>query len=81
MTSLHTHTPDGLIHVESPEKRDFTLGDFFAVWEKPFSSDAVLDYVADETHSIRVTVNGEAIDTFEDTVLGDGDEIVVEYGS
>jgi len=35
MTALHTHTPDGLIHVESPEKRDFTLADFFAVWNQP----------------------------------------------
>ena len=29
---VHTHTSDGILHVESPEVRDFTLGDFFAVW-------------------------------------------------
>ena len=34
---LHTHTPDGVIHVESPQARTFTLGDFFAVWGQPVS--------------------------------------------
>jgi hypothetical protein len=34
---LHTHTPDGIIHVESPIMREYTLGDFFAVWGEPLS--------------------------------------------
>jgi hypothetical protein len=34
---VHTHTPDGLIHVESPIYRDFYLGDFFDVWGQPLS--------------------------------------------
>jgi hypothetical protein len=29
---LHTHAPDGIIHIESPEHRTFTLGNFFDVW-------------------------------------------------
>ena len=29
---LHTHTEDGIIHIESPVQRTFTLGDFFAIW-------------------------------------------------
>ena len=32
---LHTHTPDGIIHVESPTLRTYTLGEFFAVWGEP----------------------------------------------
>ena len=32
---LHTHTGDGIIHVESPAIREFTLGEFFAVWGQP----------------------------------------------
>ena len=32
---LHTHAPDGIIHVESPVKRVFTLGDFFDEWGQP----------------------------------------------
>ena len=32
---LHTHTPDGIIHIEAPLDRSFTLGDFFKVWGQP----------------------------------------------
>ena len=32
---LHTHTPDGIIHIEAPKDRSFTLGDFFSVWGEP----------------------------------------------
>lgn len=34
---LHTHTADGIIHVESPSRAIFTLGDFFGVWRQPLS--------------------------------------------
>jgi hypothetical protein len=29
---LHTHAADGIIHIESPAQRVYTLGDFFDVW-------------------------------------------------
>ena len=38
---LHTHTDDGVIHIESPVRRRFTLGDFFAIWQVPLSQDQV----------------------------------------
>ncbi len=79
MTALHTHTPDGVIHVESPEKRDYTLADFFAVWNQPFNKDEILSYKADTAHRIRITVNGSEIDTFENTVLKDGEHIIISY--
>ena len=34
---LHTHTSDGIIHVESPTKRVYTLGNFFDEWRQPLS--------------------------------------------
>lgn len=79
MHPLHTHDDTGRLHVESPVERDFTLGDFFAVWEKPFTKDQILDYRVDTAHTIRMTVNGQAVDTFEDTVLHDLDQIVIRY--
>ena len=36
---LHTHAPDGVIHIESPLQRGFTLGDFFDEWGLPLSTD------------------------------------------
>jgi hypothetical protein len=35
---LHTHTPDGIIHVESPNFRTFTLGNFFDIWGQPLTN-------------------------------------------
>ena len=38
---IHTHTEDGIIHIEAPVRRPFTLGDFFAVWQQPLSATQV----------------------------------------
>ncbi|GAC1300237.1 MAG: hypothetical protein NVSMB19_06440 [Vulcanimicrobiaceae bacterium] len=38
---LHTHTPDGLIHIEAPRFRTFTLGEFFDIWGQPLRATAV----------------------------------------
>ncbi len=79
MHPLHTHDASGKIHVESPEQRDFTLGDFFAVWQKPFSKDRILDYKADGGHQIVMTVDDQPSSEFENLVFKDGQQIVIEY--
>jgi hypothetical protein len=38
---LHTHTSDGIIHVESPTQRIYTLGDFFDIWHQPLTDSRV----------------------------------------
>jgi hypothetical protein len=38
---LHTHAPDGIIHIESPVQRTYTLGNFFDEWGQTLSSDQV----------------------------------------
>jgi hypothetical protein len=38
---LHTHAADGIIHIESPVQRTFTLGDVFDEWGQPLSSGQV----------------------------------------
>jgi hypothetical protein len=32
--SLHAHTQDGVIHVESPVERTYTLGNYFDIWRQ-----------------------------------------------
>jgi hypothetical protein len=32
---LHSHAADGIIHIESPVQRTYTLGDFFDEWGQP----------------------------------------------
>jgi hypothetical protein len=80
MRTIHTHTGDGVIHIEAPEAHDFTLGDFFAVWNQPFSATQILGNVADDTHKVTMTINGEVVDTYENTILRDKDQIVITYG-
>lgn len=38
---LHTHTADGVIHIESPTATFYTLGDFFDEWGQPLSATQV----------------------------------------
>jgi hypothetical protein len=32
---LHTHAADGIVHIESPVERTYTLGEFFDIWGQP----------------------------------------------
>jgi len=34
---LHTHDATGIMHIESPDTRTYTLGNWFDVWDKPLS--------------------------------------------
>lgn len=81
MTAIHTHDEKGVIHVEAPIQKDFTLGDFFAVWGKDFSSTQLLENTVDKNSEIIMTVNGERVDTYENTILWDKDKIVISYQS
>ncbi|HTM69113.1 MAG TPA: hypothetical protein VL426_07555 [Candidatus Binatia bacterium] len=79
MHPLHTHDDTGVIHVEAPVKRDFTLGDFFAVWHMPFDKDHVLDKTADAGHEVRLLVNGELSQDYGNLLLKDKDKIMIAY--
>jgi hypothetical protein len=55
---IHTHTPDGIIHVESPTFRTFTLGDFFDIWGQPLTRNDVAGAKLKKGESIVVWVDG-----------------------
>ena len=38
---LHTHAADGIIHIESPVHRTFTLGNLFDIWGQPLGTGQV----------------------------------------
>jgi hypothetical protein len=38
---LHTHAGDGIIHIESPVQRTYTLGNFFDIWGQPLGPNQV----------------------------------------
>ena len=52
---LHTHAPDGIIHIESPVHRIYTLGDFFDEWRQPLSR----TQVAGAKGQVTAFVNGK----------------------
>ena len=56
---IHTHTPDGIIHIETPKDRSFTLGDFFAVWGQPLSRTRAASAKAKIRRRLRVWVDGK----------------------
>lgn len=51
---LHTHDASGIIHVESPDRRRYTLGDFFAIWGRPLGRSGA----AGLEGKVRAYVNG-----------------------
>jgi hypothetical protein len=57
---VHTHTPDGVIHIESPSNRTFTLGDFFQVWGQPLTTKRAASAIAATGSSMKVWVDGKA---------------------
>jgi hypothetical protein len=57
ITELHTHDTSGVMHVESPVKRNFTLGQFFGVWGVRLDSNCIGGYCKPKT-PWRVYVNG-----------------------
>jgi hypothetical protein len=51
---LHVHAQDGVIHVESPNNSNYTLGQFFAIWKQPLTADRI----GPDTGPLTVFVNG-----------------------
>ncbi len=81
ISPLHIHDATGVIHVESPTKEQFTLGQFFAVWGVRFTASRLGGYQATSSHPIRIYVGGKR---YEDdptrVVLSAHQEIAVVVG-
>lgn len=56
---IHTHTPDGIIHIESPTFHPFTLGNFFDVWGQPLSPSDVAGAKPKPGERVVVWVGGK----------------------
>ncbi len=57
---VHTHTPDGIIHIEAPAERTFTLGDFFDIWGQPLSRTHAATATGTKKVPLRIWVDGKA---------------------
>jgi len=75
---LHTHAADGIIHIESPVKRTFTLGNVFDEWGQPLGPDQ-----AGPAHGkVTVIVNGRVFaGNPRNAPLGALENLQVEVGT
>jgi len=67
---LHTHDATGIVHVESPTVRTFTLAEFLGVWGVRFRG-----------RPLRVFANGRRVTSPERLVLRAHEEIVLAFGT
>ena len=83
MSPTHTHESDGTIHLENnrpwEKPETLTLGYFFKVWGKNFNSSCIFEYCNGENGTLTMTVNGKPNQEFDNYVMHDKDEIVIEY--
>ncbi len=67
---LHTHDEDGVVHVESQDTREYTLGDFMGVWGKSLDR---------QGYTLEMTVDSAVSSERGDLKLKDGQKIVLNY--
>jgi hypothetical protein len=78
-SSLHTHTPDGVIHMEADDPYPYELDQVFAAWGVAFDENRLGGDVADGENQVFIYVNGKQVDD-PSVVLKEGDNVVVAYG-
>jgi len=79
---LHTHNTSGVIHIEAPANKDFTLGQFFSVWGQTFSNTQIFDKMTTDKEAMHVYVNGKEVNAdFRNIKINAHDEIVIVYGA
>jgi len=78
---VHTHTPDGVIHIESPTTRTFTLGDFFTIWGQPLSPTGAASAKPDKGTKLKVWVDAKPYTGDPRTIpLAAHTDVVIEAG-
>jgi len=76
---IHTHSSDGLIHIEAPQEKNFTLGQVLDIWRQTKDTSGFFNSVA----GVNATayVDGEKFDgNYRDVKLDSLEEIALVYG-
>ena len=78
---LHTHTDDGVIHIEFPRQGNPTLGNFLDIWGQSFNSMGFQNELA-SSQGWTVYVNGKQVnENFNQLVLQAHQVITIAYNS
>ncbi|MFL6502951.1 MAG: hypothetical protein ACJ70W_05380 [Nitrososphaera sp.] len=83
---LHTHDNSGIVHIESPIKKAFTLGQFLQIWNRFNSSDTVIQNITNNNinGTVVVNINGTQMSNstdYRNIELKDQDEISLMISS
>ena len=70
MAPLHTHTADGMIHVESNIIRNYTLGEFLDIWGLDLKG-----------KTVSVAVYGQLMPDYRNHVFKDDESIIMNITS
>jgi hypothetical protein len=82
ISDLHTHDATGIMHVESPTQRSFSLGQFFAVWGVPLGASCLGSLCEAGAKQLRAWVDGDEVKADPTRiVLDQHQEIVLAYGT
>lgn len=81
ISPLHTHDDSGVIHIESPEKVPFSMGQLFTEWQVALSGKHIGGLQAGQGKTLRAYVNGKPVSGNPAAItIGAHDEIALVYG-
>jgi hypothetical protein len=81
LAPLHTHTPDGIIHIENDVPATFVLGQVFVEWGVRFTPSCLGPYCTGHGKELGVFVDGKRVTGDpRRVVLRKHEEIAVEFG-
>jgi len=82
ISPIHTHDASGIVHVESPSLRTFTLGELFGVWGVRLTRRCLGGYCARGADRLRVYADGRPFSGDPRVLpLAPHAEIVVAFGT
>jgi len=79
---IHTHDADNKVHLEFSGLvtiKDTMLGEFFRIWGKQFNSNCVFDNCNGPSGTVKMFVNGQINNDFENYPMKDEDKIEIRY--
>jgi hypothetical protein len=81
---IHTHSANGMLHLEASEPTDFTLGQFFAIWGRPLEAENVADFI-DMPITVYVTDEDNVVEEYAgvlaDILLISHREVTIQIGT
>lgn len=83
MSALHTHPPDGIVHVEAARRGQiFTLGQFFTQWGVSLATDRIGGLRTGDGKTLAVYANGVRVEgNPRDLRFAPRQQVTIVYGS